>query len=960
MTEEDTSTHHWLAERRCFPLIIASAFVILSVSAFFICYRHHVVNTKQTLKEDRAAANLLSLLLDEHLNKIVSVMESYSRRPLLIRAAREKNAEKAKTHLISLIERNPDIDSVIITDRQGTLWAAYPERPEVLGKNFAYRDWYQGASKEWRPYISDAYLRVVAEKDLAVAIGVLLFNETGEAIGILLNAYRTVSMGNMIKQLPLDPGTSISVADRKGQIIYSSRYVYEKEIRIYPFYPGMKKAAAANRKIFDVNDPELGGATRFISYAPVGNIGWTVFVGRDKRSIFISEIAYYVQVTAIALLLFLSVVVFLFYTRKQGTVQQILNQLEAEKKIRAGQERFESYIDVTTQLAWTTNDKGEIVEDNPSWSKYTGRGYEAYMGFGWIEDIHPDDRERTGQIWGKAVAEKSFYETEYRVRRYDGVYHDYLARGIPLLDEDGTVREWVGTCIDITERKLSEEALINSEKKYRNIFENATEGIFQSTPEGRYISVNPAFARIGGYSSPEEMIESVSDIQKKMYVHQEDRARLLELFNKHDIVTDFEAEIKRRDNAIIWISMNVRAIRDGGGEITLLEGTIEDITQHKQAEQALRKSEEKFRNLFDNALEGVYQSTPGGRLITANMAFARMFGYESPEEMMNAVTDLAGQMYENPDDRKIAVGIFREKGYIKDFECRMRRKDGSIFWVRYDGRFTETSDGTPCFQGFIIDITERKVAEEEIKKLNEELEQRVMDRTAKLEAANKELEAFSYSVSHDLRSPLRAIDGFSNILMKEYTNRLDAEGVRLLNVIRTSTKHMDQLITDMLALSRVSKSEMKLSRIDMTTLAHSIYHEVVPPEVRQKLSLSVAPLPDSHGDPVLLRHVWSNLLSNAVKFTLPRDERRIDISGNTEKGMSIYSIRDTGVGFNPNYAHKLFGVFQRLHKSSEFEGNGVGLAIVQRIIHRHGGRVWAEGKINEGAAFFFSLPIKEA
>jgi PAS domain S-box-containing protein len=478
------------------------------------------------LKEDRSAAILLSLLLDEHLKKIVSVMESYGNRPLLLQAVRNKNAEKAKVHLVSLTKNNPDIDSVIITDRQGTLWAAYPEHPEVLGMNFAYRDWYKGISKEWKPCISDAYLRVVAEKDLAVGIGVPFFNEKGKVTGILQNVYRTVSMSNLINQLPLDPGASISVADRKGQIIYSTRYTVEKEIGFSPFHADMKKALAAKNKTFAVDDHEFGGRTRYISFAPVGNIGWTVFVGRDKRSIFMSEITYYVQVTAMAFSLFLLIILFLFYSRKQVTVHLIQEQLEAEKKLSASQERFKSYIDVTMQLAWTTNDKGEIVEDNPSWSKYTGRGYEAYKGFGWIEDIHPDDRERTGQIWGKAVAEKSFYETEYRVRRYDGAYRDYLARGIPLLAKDGTVREWVGTCIDITERKRAEEALRESEEKFRNLFDNALEGVYQSTPEGRLISVNMAFGRMFGYASPEEMINTITDLASQVYANPEKHAAI--------------------------------------------------------------------------------------------------------------------------------------------------------------------------------------------------------------------------------------------------------------------------------------------------------------------------------------------------------------------------------------------------------------------------------------------------
>jgi PAS domain S-box-containing protein len=294
-------------------------------------------------------------------------------------------------------------------------------------------------------------------------------------------------------------------------------------------------------------------------------------------------------------------------------------------------------------------------------------------------------------------------------------------------------------------------------------------------------------------------------------------------------------------------------------------------------------------------------------------------------------------------------------------EYRVRRKDGSIAYWQDRGIAVrnEQAKAVRMF-GAVTDITERRRAEEEIRKLNAELEQRVVDRTAQLEAANKELEAFSYSVSHDLRAPLRAIDSFSRIVLEEYANQLDAEASRLLNIVRSNTRTMDQLITDLLALSRVTRSEMQFSRIDMTTLAHSIYHEVASPEVQKKFVFSVAPLADAFGDPTLMRLVWSNLLSNAIKYTMPKDERIVQVGGRTEQGMNIYYVRDSGVGFDPNYTHKLFGVFQRLHKTEEFDGTGVGLAIVQRIIHRHGGRAWAEGKINAGATFYFSLPKKEA
>lgn len=255
------------------------------------------------------------------------------------------------------------------------------------------------------------------------------------------------------------------------------------------------------------------------------------------------------------------------------------------------------------------------------------------------------------------------------------------------------------------------------------------------------------------------------------------------------------------------------------------------------------------------------------------------------------------------------------------------------------------------------EMLQRKSAEERIKKLNEELEERVLLRTKQLETAINELESFSYSVSHDLRAPLRAIDGFSKFVLEGYEEKLDQEGKRLLNLIRSNTLKMDQLITDILALSRVTRSEHKVSKIDMNKMVMSMYNECVSIDVRKKLSFTVDRMPDALGDPTYLKHVWTNLILNAVKFSTKKIKPVIRIGGYTENGFNIYFIEDNGAGFNPDYAHKLFGVFQRLHKPDEFEGTGVGLAIVKRIILRHNGEVWAEGKEGSGATFYFSLPV---
>jgi len=253
------------------------------------------------------------------------------------------------------------------------------------------------------------------------------------------------------------------------------------------------------------------------------------------------------------------------------------------------------------------------------------------------------------------------------------------------------------------------------------------------------------------------------------------------------------------------------------------------------------------------------------------------------------------------------------------------------------------------------DVTERLAAQETIGRLNAELERRVAERTAQLEAVNKELEAFSYSVSHDLRAPLRAVDGYTRMLREDYGTRLDDEGRRICSVISDSARDMGRLIDDLLAFSRAGRAAMQRSAIDMAALARSAYFELTRPEDRERIAFAIAPLPAAVGDPSLIRQVWRNLLSNAVKFSSEKDRAVITVSSEQQDDEIVYTVRDNGAGFDMRYAGKLFGVFQRLHSTREFEGTGVGLAIVQRIVVRHGGRVWAQGEPGKGAVFSFTL-----
>ncbi len=251
-------------------------------------------------------------------------------------------------------------------------------------------------------------------------------------------------------------------------------------------------------------------------------------------------------------------------------------------------------------------------------------------------------------------------------------------------------------------------------------------------------------------------------------------------------------------------------------------------------------------------------------------------------------------------------------------------------------------------------------AEQEMRTLKDELEVRVSQRTSQLEAANEELEAFSYSVSHDLRVPLRAIDGFSHILLEDYAGKLDEEGTRMLKVVRDNTCRMGQLIDDMLRFSRTGRLELNFVQIDMDRLAREVADELKPASANSRLQLEIAQLPPVRGDRAMLHQVFVNLLSNAIKFSQHRAIPRVVVGGSIQGDEAVYYVRDNGAGFDMQYSGKLFGVFQRLHRVEEFDGTGLGLAIVKRIITRHGGRVWAEGKVNFGATLYFALPAAPA
>jgi PAS domain S-box-containing protein len=410
----------------------------------------------------------------------------------------------------------------------------------------------------------------------------------------------------------------------------------------------------------------------------------------------------------------------------------------------------------------------------------------------------------------------------------------------------------------------------------------------------------------------------------------------------------------------------------GADEIARLGRSLNAMMEAvREREGELRRLSAFQHTILDNAAYGIISTTADGIVTSFNPAAERLLGYAAEEVIGKQTPALwhdADEIARRARQLSEELGAAVAPGFDV-FAVRARRglpDEGEWTFIRKDGvrvpvllsvtALRDEEDRITGFLGLTSDLTERKRAEEEIRELNRELEHRVVERTAQLEAANKELEAFSYSISHDLRAPLRAIDGFSHIVLDGYAARLDDDGRHCLESIRRSAERMGDLIDDLLDFSRMSRQEMAMLPVDMAAMAREVFEEARSAVPERNIVLRLDEMPPAKGDRAMIRQVLVNLISNAVKFTAPQAEGVIEVGGAAAGDEVTYCVKDNGAGFDMNYAGKLFGVFQRLHGSQQFPGTGIGLAIVKRVVTRHGGRVWAEGKVGEGAAIYFTLP----
>lgn len=501
--------------------------------------------------------------------------------------------------------------------------------------------------------------------------------------------------------------------------------------------------------------------------------------------------------------------------------------------------------------------------------------------------------------------------------------------------------------------ELEQEALRQREKQYLSIVNNIKEVIFQTDTIGLWTFLSPAWTKITGFSIAESI--GTNFLQ---HVHPNDRQHQQELFeiliNRQQESCRHEVCYLNKDGGYCWMEVNIHLTLNTNDQLIGTSGTLNDITERKQAEKQLRLLNSVVINAKDAVVitEAELLDEPGPRILFVNEAFTQMTGY-SMEEVLGKTP----RILQGPKTERVALNQIRNALVTRQpvrVEVFNYCKDGSGFWVELS--IVPVADETGCYTHWIAiqrDITEQKQVEAKICNLNEKLQRNV----AELAAVNQELEAFSYSVSHDLRAPLRHINGFTDLLQKKAASTLDEKNCRYLKTISESAKRMGNLIDDLLAFSRMGRVEMLNTRVKVEQLIREVQQDLQTDVEGRDIVWEVDPLPEVQGDSSMLRLVIVNLISNAVKYTRTQVQAHIKIGcfpGQHDE--TVFFIQDNGVGFDMQYANKLFSVFQRLHSSEEFEGTGIGLATIRRIIHRHGGRTWAEGVVEEGATFYFSLP----
>jgi PAS domain S-box-containing protein len=587
------------------------------------------------------------------------------------------------------------------------------------------------------------------------------------------------------------------------------------------------------------------------------------------------------------------------------------------------------------------------------WDEYNQRlfGLEPGQFAGTLEAflalIYPEDRAQVENSLNTALEKKAEFNSEFRLMGTGPPARTLVARGRAQYNERGEPLRMNGVMSDITMRKQAEAV----QSFLAAIVESSDDAIVGKDLDGSVVSWNTGAERMFGYSADEIIGQPIGKVLSPD--RPEEETEILNQVRKGSI-RHMETIRFRKDGKPINVSLTVSPIRNSRQQIIGMSSVARDITEGKAAAAELEHQSGILREqaqMLD--LANVLARDLNDHIILWNSGSEKMYGWTRAQALGKVSHELFATQTSQPLE-EIREALFSHGHW--EGELTHRRKDGQTIsvmsqWVLY----RDKRGVAAAILEVNNDVSERKKAEEQILKMNAELEQRVQIRTAELTAANRELEAFTYSVAHDLRAPLRHIDAFSKILHDDFSQALPVEANRFLENIRNGSRNMSRLVDDLLNLARVGRQELRRQPTPLQDLVEEVKSDLSRETEGRKIDWKINTLPVIECDPGLMKQVFANLLSNAVKYTRPRSTAVIEIGQEKVNGHNAIFVRDNGVGFNMRYADKLFGVFQRLHRAEDFEGTGVGLATVERIVRKHGGSIWAEAELDRGATFYFTI-----
>lgn len=664
-----------------------------------------------------------------------------------------------------------------------------------------------------------------------------------------------------------------------------------------------------------------------------------------------------------------------------ATLQDVTERRRAEEAMRDSENKLATTIEFLPDATFVIDLEGRVVAWNKAMEEMTGVSKVDMIGQGdhaytvpfygerrqqLLDLIDKDDQEIASKYEYVQRKGDTLYAETFAPALHDGKGAYVWATGGPIFDVHGNRTGAIESIRDITERRRSEEALQEVERAAENSkaqYERAVSMI--SDIVWRY-DVNAEGEKIGSYISPvaDKMLGlpdgTVGDSFEKYfsYVHPEDLPGVRDILSKglrtlaRDLTTEYR--LQKADGTTIWVRSKGSAYSQSDGRVTAF-GTTSDITERKCMEEDLRKSKEMYGNIFENSIIGIFQSIPGGKYLSVNPAFARLFGYDTPEELIASVTDIGHQLYLNPLDRDRAIKTILEQGFLEGFELETRRKDGTKFWVSMNTIIEQDENGMR-FDGTVEDITERKRAVEELCKARDELERRVDERTSELETKNSEMERFIYTVSHDLRTPLISMSGFMGFLKQDLEKGDPKRVEEDLRIVNDAVMKMDRLLLETLELSRIGRVVNPPEDVPFGEIVEDALKQTRSKIESKGFKVSVAQdLPVVNVDRMRIAEVLVNLIENSIKYTGSQGNPEIEIGQRTDGKDRVFFVRDNGIGIDPRQHEKVFELFYKVDKKSE--GSGAGLAIVKKIIEVHGGRIWIESELGMGSTVCFTLPL---